>query len=98
MLFNLSDFLKVLSFVFVGLTLLMLDSYGHVYRALLPSIDKKVTRRQILLTSVKLFTFSPFMILIQAWPRLVAIFKHFFRKRDTTWYKTERSREVTTAI
>jgi cellulose synthase/poly-beta-1,6-N-acetylglucosamine synthase-like glycosyltransferase len=89
----LSPFLKWLSVFLVVMSLLIMDTYGFVYRKLSTYIDPNMKFSQKIIQSLKLFSFFPIQIIVQAIPRILALWNYLFG-RETGWYKTERTKEA----
>jgi hypothetical protein len=65
-----------------------------MYRKLADYIDPNMTLKQKTLQSLKLFSYFPMLVFVQAIPRVGAVINFLF-SRDQGWYKTERTREAT---
>ena len=89
----LSPFLKWLSLFLAAMSLLIMDTYGFIYRKLASYIDPKMKFSQKFIQSLKLFAYFPLLIFVQATPRIMAIWNFVFAK-ETGWYKTERTKEA----
>jgi cellulose synthase/poly-beta-1,6-N-acetylglucosamine synthase-like glycosyltransferase len=89
----LSPFLKWLSVCLAIMSLLIMDTYGFIYRKLSNYIDPNMNFWQKSLQSLKLLSYFPILIFVQATPRVVALWNYLFG-RETVWYKTERTKEA----
>ena len=89
----LDPYLKWLSVFLAAMSLFIMDTYGFIYRKLSNFIDPDMKIKQKVLQSLKLFSFFPILIFVQAIPRMVALWNYLFG-RETGWYKTERTKEV----
>ena len=90
----LSPFFGFLSIILFIMSFLIWDTYGFIYRSLSNYIDPNLKLRDNLLQSIKLFLFIPIFIIVQAIPRIEAIFNSIFRSSNQMWYKTERTAEI----
>lgn len=88
----LSPFLRWLSVFLAIMSILIMDSYGFIYRRISKYIDPNMKFKQKILQSLKLLSFFPALILVQATPRMAALWNYVF-SRETGWYKTERTKE-----
>ncbi len=92
---NLNMFLSVMSFAFFITSILIWDTYGSIYRKLLPYINKKGTSElTIVKQSLLLFMYTPIMIFVQSIPRIVALYNYTFSFNAGIWYKTIRTKEL----
>ncbi len=89
----LSPFLKWLSVFLAIMSILIMDTYGFIYRRISDYIDPNMKLKQKVLQSLKLLSFFPILIFVQATPRMAALWNFLFG-RETGWYKTERTKEV----
>ena len=89
----LSPFLRWLSFFLAIMSIFIMDTYGFIYRRIANYIDPNMTLKQKVLQSLKLLSFFPALIIVQATPRIQALWNYVFRK-ETGWYKTERTKEA----
>lgn len=90
-----------LNFVFSGLLIIFLinsfliwDIYGMMYRKLVPYMQTPVRKTDVVKQSIKLFFFSPVMVVLQSIPRTIAFYKYIFSINQGVWYKTERTKET----
>jgi len=93
---NVGPFFTVLSLLLVAATPFLWDLYGFMYRQIASSIDPDIQTKQKLVMSAKLFLFVPVFIIVQAIPRIEALYNHFFRHQQMEWYKTVRTKEIAT--
>jgi cellulose synthase/poly-beta-1,6-N-acetylglucosamine synthase-like glycosyltransferase len=89
----LSPFLKALSLFLAVMSILIMDTYGFIYRRLAGYIDPNMKFTHKVLQSLKLFSFFPILIFVQATPRMAALWNFLFGK-EISWYKTQRTKEV----
>jgi cellulose synthase/poly-beta-1,6-N-acetylglucosamine synthase-like glycosyltransferase len=89
----LSPFLRWLSVFLAIMSILIMDTYGFIYRRISNYIDPNMKLKQKILQSLKLLSFFPALIFIQATPRMAALWNYLFG-RETGWYKTERTKET----
>lgn len=89
----LSPFLKWLSVFLAIMSIFIMDTYGFIYRRISNYIDPNMKFTQKVLQSLKLFSYFPILIFVQASPRIIALWNYLFG-RETGWYKTERTKEV----
>ena len=89
----LSPFLKYLSFFLATMSLFIMDTYGFIYRKLSSFINPEMKLKQKIIQSLKLFSYFPILIFVQATPRLIALWNYLFG-REVGWYKTERTKEI----
>jgi cellulose synthase/poly-beta-1,6-N-acetylglucosamine synthase-like glycosyltransferase len=89
----LSPFLRWLSVFLAVMSILIMDTYGFIYRRISNYINPNMTLKQKILQSLKLLSFFPALIFVQATPRMVALWNYVFG-RETGWYKTERTKEI----
>ena len=88
----LSPFLKGLSIFLAIMSILIMDTYGYIYRKIAYYIEPEMKFSKKVIQSLKLFSYFLALIVVQAVPRVRAIWNFLFRK-DTGWYKTERTKE-----
>lgn len=89
----LSPFLKWLS-IFLGImSIFIMDTYGFIYRRISNYIDPNMKLKQKILQSLKLLSYFPALIFVQATPRIMALWNYAVGK-ETGWYKTERTKEA----
>ena len=91
---DLSFFFTFLSMVSLAMIIFIWDIYGFTYRTISGFIDPTPSMRNKIKLSIKLFFFTPILIIIQAIPRIEAIINFIFRPNQMEWYKTERTREL----
>lgn len=89
----LSPFLKWLSIFLAVMSIFIMDTYGFIYRRISKYIDPNMGFKHKILQSLKLLSYFPVLIVVQATPRILAIWNYLFGK-DTGWYKTERTKEA----
>jgi cellulose synthase/poly-beta-1,6-N-acetylglucosamine synthase-like glycosyltransferase len=89
----LSPFLKWLSVFLAIMSIFIMDTYGFIYRRLSKYINPDMKLKQKVLQSLKLLSYFPILIFVQATPRMVALWNYVFG-RETGWYKTERTKET----
>jgi len=89
----LSPFLRWLSIFLAIMSIFIMDTYGFIYRRLSNYIDPNMKFQQKVLQSLKLLSYFPILIFVQATPRIAALW-NFISKRETGWYKTERTKEA----
>jgi cellulose synthase/poly-beta-1,6-N-acetylglucosamine synthase-like glycosyltransferase len=89
----LSPFLRWLSIILAVMSLFIMDTYGFIYRKLSSFIDPNMKLKQKVLQSLKLLSYFPILIFVQATPRMIALWNYLFG-RETGWYKTERTKET----
>jgi cellulose synthase/poly-beta-1,6-N-acetylglucosamine synthase-like glycosyltransferase len=89
----LSPLLKWMSIFLALMSIFIMDIYGLMYRRLSQYINPQMTFWQKVLQSLKLFSYFPILIFVQAIPRAIALWNYLF-KRETSWYKTERTKEA----
>jgi cellulose synthase/poly-beta-1,6-N-acetylglucosamine synthase-like glycosyltransferase len=89
----LNPFLKGLSIFLAVMSIFIMDTYGFIYRSISKYIDPNMKFKQKILQSLKLLSYFPLLIFVQATPRMVALWNYVFG-RETGWYKTERTKEA----
>jgi hypothetical protein len=89
----LSPFLRWLSIFLAVMSIFIMDTYGFIYRRISKYIDPHMSLKQKVLQSLKLLSFFPVLIFVQATPRMAALWNYLFGK-DNGWYKTERTKEA----
>lgn len=89
----LSPFLRWLSIFLAIMSILIMDTYGFIYRRISNYIDPHMKRKQKILQSLKLLSYFPLLIVVQATPRMMALWNYAFGK-EMGWYKTERTKEA----
>ena len=89
----LSPFLKWLSIFLAVMSIFIMDTYGFIYRRISKYINPNMGFKQKVLQSLKLLSYFPVLIFVQATPRILAIWNYLFAK-ETGWYKTERTKEA----
>ncbi len=89
----LSPFLKGLSIFLAIMSIFIMDTYGFIYRRISNYIDPNMKLKQKVLQSLKLLSYFPVLIIVQATPRIIALWNYVFG-RETGWYKTERTKEA----
>ena len=91
---NLDESLIYLSLALFIVSIFIWDTYGFVFRTLKNYIDPSITAKSSLLVSLKHIVFLPVFIIVQAIPRVTALYKYWFDKNNNMWYKTERTAET----
>ena len=76
------------------MSILLIDTYGYMYRKISDYITKSMSLRQKIAKSLELDLFVPVLILVQAIPRVDALYNYTVKANEIGWYKTERTREV----
>jgi cellulose synthase/poly-beta-1,6-N-acetylglucosamine synthase-like glycosyltransferase len=89
----LSPFLKWLSVFLAIMSIFIMDTYGFIYRRISKYINPNMGLKQKVLQSLKLLSYFPVLIFVQATPRILALWNYLFG-RETGWYKTERTKEA----
>jgi cellulose synthase/poly-beta-1,6-N-acetylglucosamine synthase-like glycosyltransferase len=89
----LSPFLKWLSVFLAIMSIFIMDTYGFIYRRISNYIDPNMKFKHKVLQSLKLLSYFPILIFVQATPRIIALWNYIFG-REIGWYKTERTKEV----
>ncbi|MDA8597075.1 DUF2334 domain-containing protein [Candidatus Pacebacteria bacterium] len=88
------------AFVYITIILLICsvfiwDTYGLVLRNIAPWIDTDATLlSEKIWYSLRLITLLPLLIVIQAIPRVEALFNYYVKGNQIGWYKTERTAEA----
>ena len=82
-----------LAIFLIVMSVFIWDTYGFVYRSLRKYIEPEAPQWIVFGRTVALFCFLPPFIIIQAIPRVSALYKHFFARGQEGWYKTERTVE-----
>jgi len=72
------------------------DTYGFVYRTIAVYIDSDMTLTRKVAQSVKMVLFLPVFIVVQAIPRVEALYNYTVHPEKSIWYKTERTAEKIT--
>lgn len=96
---HLDMILSVVMYAFLALSFLIWDIYGLTYRRIISYLPTMSTvplnqKPSPIKQSLKLFFFTPVMMVVQVVPRVSALYRLTFARSQTTWYKTERTREV----
>lgn len=81
---------------FLLFSVLIWDVYGLVYRRVVPYTATGKTKIERFWYSLRFFLFTPMFIIIQAIPRVQAMWNYFVRPHKNTWYKTLRTKERVT--
>lgn len=89
------DIFKIISFFLIFVSLLIFDTYGHMYRKMAFYMNDDTLTNKKILQSIKLFLYFPIFMFIQAFPRFLAL-KNYLLKLHIEWYKTERTKELIT--
>ncbi len=87
-------FFGYLSIMLFIASIFILDMYGFMFRKLAQYISPDIGLRVKITQSVGLLLFTPFFIFIQAIPRIQAVYNIIIHPNRNTWYKTERTEEV----
>ena len=82
-------------FLFI-LSFFVWDAYGFVYRSISSYIDPNMRLNKKIFISIRLFLFLPIFMIVQAIPRVEAIYNSLFYPENISWYKTERTAEART--
>jgi len=72
------------------------DTYGFVYRTIAVYIDPNMSLSHKIIQSVKMVLFLPVFIVVQAIPRVEALYNYIVHPKKSIWYKTERTAEKIT--
>ncbi len=89
----LSPALKWFSLFLAVMSIFIMDIYGLMYRRLADYINPQMSFGHKVVQSLKLFSYFPIVIFVQAVPRAIALWNYLFG-REAAWYKTERTKEA----